>query len=134
MGDLVEPACEGAGADFFGALGEQDEDGLGDVFGEMGIAQDALGGGMDGGEVTVDELAEGCGGARWRRTAGAGWRRRGKLWGVRGAFFLYRRLYGGVGDGDKESNGIKMRSLWNDSEEKFFGILQIWRVGRSRRS
>ncbi len=62
VGDLVEPAAEGTGADFFGqGMGEEDEDGLGDIFGEMRVAQYALCGRVDGGKMAIDELAEGGG-------------------------------------------------------------------------
>jgi hypothetical protein len=59
VGDFVKPAGEGfVGRKFAGALGEDDEDGLRDIVGEMAVAEDAAGGRVDEGQVALDELAE----------------------------------------------------------------------------
>ncbi len=60
VGGFVEPAGEGGeGVECVGALGEKEKDGLGGVFGAVGIVEEAAGVGVYLGEVAIDELAEG---------------------------------------------------------------------------
>ncbi len=59
-GDGVKPGGEVGGMRKGGGFfGEDDEDGLGGIFGGVGIGELAAGGGVDEREVAVDELAEG---------------------------------------------------------------------------
>jgi hypothetical protein len=60
VGGFEKPAAEGGvGAEVGGVFGDEDEDGLGDVFGEGGVADLAECGGVDEVEVALDEGGEG---------------------------------------------------------------------------
>ncbi len=59
-GGAEEPAVELAvGGEAWGFLRDEDEDGLGDVFGGLGVAHEAAREGIDPVDVAADELGEG---------------------------------------------------------------------------
>jgi hypothetical protein len=60
LGDLMEPRAEGGFVEEGGGfLGEGEEDGLGGVFGEGGVAEAEETDGVEPGGVALDEQAEG---------------------------------------------------------------------------
>jgi hypothetical protein len=60
VGGFEKPTAEGGvGAEVGGFFGDEDEDGLGDVFGEGGVADLAESGGVDEVEVALDDGGEG---------------------------------------------------------------------------
>ncbi len=60
-GGAEEPAVELAvGREEWGFLRDEDENGLGDVFGELGVPDEAAGSGIDPIDVAADEFGECC--------------------------------------------------------------------------
>jgi hypothetical protein len=53
------PGEAGVAGETGGLLGDEDEDGLGDVFGEVGVTYGAAGGGIDPVDVALDEFRKG---------------------------------------------------------------------------
>ena len=111
-GDFVEPAGdgEGVGEQRWRFAREEEEDGLGGVFGAVGVVQEAAGVGVDLREVAGNELRKG-GEARsarkaWRRSASVGEQRDSA-----GAVFMHGEYVRCVGVADRIFG--KTTDVWN---------------------